>query len=258
MASEKSPPRVLPPAAASSSDSTLSSAVESSDKPSSTSNGSSKGGSADAPATRDTPMANGLQSQPMTTTTSASSDHATAAEPASSTNTPAAYGTRSRNRHGTSRPNYAEDGDGDMEFEAALAVPRGSRKAAASSAQNSVNASPATDGDRTSGVSTRRAHATANENAKDAIPGTSSFFAGPTANNGATASKKRKQNNTQSSPASAAPSASAKKTDSTAIQYSNSQTQSDTNMPSFENCGGHLKDGKLIADDGTVYEVNGM
>lgn len=147
-----------------------------------------------------------------------------------------------------------------MEFEAALAVPKGSRKTAATPAQNSVNASPATEGDRTSGVSTRRAHATANGNTKDAIPGTSSFFAGPNANNGVTASKKRKQpgaSNSQSSPAPAATPASSKKTDSPVVQYSDSQTQSNTNMPSFENCGGHLKDGKLIADDGTVYEVNG-
>jgi hypothetical protein len=30
-----------------------------------------------------------------------------------------------------------------------------------------------------------------------------------------------------------------------------------TNLLTFENCGGKPKDGKMIADDGTVLEVNG-
>ncbi|KAK2765362.1 putative PHD type zinc finger protein with BAH domain-containing protein [Arachnomyces sp. PD_36] len=259
MASDKSPPRQQLPAAAASSDSTLSSAGETSDKPSSASNGSSKGGSADVPATRDAATANGLQSQPMTTTTSTSSDHAVA-EPASSSNTPAPYGTRSRNRNGAPRPNYAEDGDGDMEFEATPSAPRGTRKVAGASVQNSSNASPATEGDRTSGVSTRRAHATANgNNTKDAIPGTSSFFAGPNATNGSSASKKRKQpgsSNAQSSPAPAPPSTLSKKTGTPTIQYSNPQTQTDTSMLTFDNCGGYMKNDKLVADDGTSFEVN--
>jgi hypothetical protein len=37
----------------------------------------------------------------------------------------------------------------------------------------------------------------------------------------------------------------------------NGSGYSETNMLTFENCKGRPKDGKMIADDGTVLEVNG-
>jgi hypothetical protein len=131
--------------------------------------------------------------------------------------------------------------------------------------------SQATDLGRLSGVSTRRASAVANgattmaatnssgsASSKDHIPGTSSFSANPT-NAGPSQSKKRKA----AGSVNAAPSPNGPTAGSHAMTRKASTAAAsaggvrESNMLTFENCQGYLKNGKLKADDGTVLAVNG-
>jgi hypothetical protein len=93
--------------------------------------------------------------------------------------------------------------------------------------------------------------------AKDAIPGTSSFSAKLEEANGSSNSRKRKQpaSSTNSTPANGSAS---KKIFTTAPGVSQGQSDSNSNMVSFENRGAYLEDGKLIADDGTTFSINGQ
>lgn len=180
----------------------------------------------------------------------------------------APYGTRSRNRNGTSRPNYAEDKDLDTEFEVTVA-PKDSngRNKPARGADPSPPANldhgraPNTSRKNTSSESDNLG--TIQNHYKEPIPGTSTFSANPAS--GAT-SKKRKAA-AQASAATglesqhqmpihvlSAPQAVTRKA-STATQVTTGLN--DSNMLSFDGCGARLKAKKLVADDGTVLEVNG-
>lgn len=209
-------------------------------------NNSTRSGNSDAHASRAPAAANGLQSEPMTTTTSSSSSSdVPAVDPASSSTTPAPYGTRSRGKNGAPRPNYAEDRDGDMEFEVTSPPPKsggGSKRAAP--IQNTANGSPEVESDKGPGITTRRGQTTVNGTnsqsaSKDNIPGTSTFS---TANATASSTRKRKQ-----------PSGTKK----TSASASGAAKRSFSNMMTFENCGARLNNGKLKADNGTTISVNG-
>jgi hypothetical protein len=100
---------------------------------------------------------------------------------------------------------------------------------------------------------------------KDQIPGTSTFSANPAAGVTTQPSKKRKANGQTVSGTSNTLLPTINFTSSgsqTNARRASVATQSingfrESNMLSFENCAGHLKDGKLVADDGTTLAVNG-
>ncbi|OGE49459.1 hypothetical protein PENARI_c021G06473 [Penicillium arizonense] len=156
-----------------------------------------------------------------------------------------AYGTRSRGRNAP-RPNYAEDRDLDADMDAS--APKAKRNSLALT--NIVNGS--NPDEKTSLAQPRKSLTNgngANGSVKDAIPGTSSFSARPDDANGSNL-RKRKQ------PASTPNSSSAAKKIFTEPP-GDSDGDYFTNMMSFENSGPYLKDGQLIADDGTTLGLNG-
>lgn len=169
------------------------------------------------------------------------------------------YGTRSRNRTGTSRPNYAEDKELDAELEAAAST--NGRKGARGTDSSTASENGRTSNARKNHVPEPEQLLSVQAQPKEPIPGTSTF----SANTGATlpTTKKRKTNNqyTINRPAPEATAQNSSSTQavtrraSTAVQRFTSFP--DSNMLSFETCAGRLKNGKLVADDGTVLEVNG-
>jgi hypothetical protein len=178
----------------------------------------------------------------------------------------APYGTRSRNRTGISRPNYAEDKELDAEFEVAASSKDG-RKATRGIDPASATA---TDAGR-SAINARKTQASeydqissVQNSLKEAIPGTSNFSASPTTNALAgQSSKKRKANGTSTTNNVQQQSQLSSQVSAPAVSRRASLAlpgligSRETNMLSFETCGNRLKDNKLIADDGTVLEVNG-
>ncbi len=211
------------------------------------------------------------ESQPMTASSSSSSllpDQQ--ANSAADTNGASPYGTRSRNRGGTSRPNYAEDREPDMDYESASG-----RKAQAASGSAISAASQMGDNDPSSGSNTRRSsNAALNGSAlgaklvssnapKDHIPGMSSFSLNPEAGAGVPAvptSRKRKAPGSAPTTAHVTPaptqtvtSGVSRRTGTSAAFHSGRTT----NLMTFEVCQGYLKNGKLKADDGTVLSLNG-
>jgi hypothetical protein len=201
-------------------------------------------------------------SQPMTASTSSSSNPSLKD---ATTGTASPYGTRSRNRAGVSRPNYAEDRETEMEFEI---QPTGEDdiqkvvRASAGDPRSTTTQDPATI--------RRGTQVDYNTNgqvlSKDHIPGTSTFSANPAAAVATQTSKKRKANG-QPVPSSAntllpiinsASSGSQTNTRRASIATQSVTGGRESNMLSFENCAGRLKDGKLVADDGTTLGVNGM
>jgi hypothetical protein len=166
----------------------------------------------------------------------------------------APYGTRSRQRASGSRPNYAEDKDVDMDIEmngmhskAALARKSGtvsdqmeeSWEGASRRGFSAINGVPKT--------------ATGNAQVlRESIPGTSTFAANPTP----TTSKKRKQPGSSASTTTSTPHSIAARPKGSG--GTNGRLQPETNMMSFDRCGGYLNaNGQLKADDGTVISVNG-
>lgn len=207
------------------------------------------------------------ESQPMTKTSSSSSVPS-AMPPNTADNVgPSPYGTRSRNKAGNARPNYAEDREVDTEYDWVAA-----KKSQASGGAVPSGPPQAGDSDRSTGVNTRRSSNTAPAsatskagppaNAKDGIPGTSSFSvnAEAIASPVPTASKKRK------APGGGVAASTASQTSGQAASHGASRRANaaasvarhrETNMLTFENSQGYLKDGKLKADDGTVLGING-
>jgi hypothetical protein len=204
-------------------------------------------------------------SQPMTASTSSSSNPSVKD---TGLGTASPYGTRSRNRAGVSRPNYAEDREMELDFEAQPALrEEDSRKIVRSGDLRSTNVLEC-------GVPTniiRRALGSQTDyynngqiTSKDHIPGTSTFSANPTANVLTHPSKKRKTTGqapptnvtaqVSNSPRSSS-SQVATRGASTLPQIASGFRES--NMLSFENCAGRLTDGKLVADDGTTLGLNG-
>ena len=199
-------------------------------------------------------------SQPMTASNSNSSNPSIKDI---GTGSAAPYGTRSRNRTGTSRPNYAEDKELDTEFEVTSTVKDNlGRKARATDTNTSEAGKPA-NFNRKGAAPEGDQLASLQSHYKDPIPGTSTFSANPTAAAVPTQSKKRKaaaQSTTyqtqQGSSQTTLPVQTVTRRASMAAQVAAGFRE--TNMLTFENCAGRLKGKKLVADDGTIFEVNGM
>ncbi|KAI5926824.1 hypothetical protein F4810DRAFT_490241 [Camillea tinctor] len=184
---------------------------------------------------------------------------------------PSPYGTRSRNR-GQARPNYAEDKDMDIEMEDAYPEKKeDDHKKSSRQAHTATNG--AADASKSANSTSRRSIAPEDVKAGNshAIP-KDSPSTGSAASNAATtttasgSSKKRKaptqlNANNVHSPASTPPTttsaASGTRRSNTQIMAPNATGgYRETNMLSFENCNTTLKDGKLVADDGTTLEKN--
>ena len=211
-----------------------------------------------------------LESQPMTTTSSSSSIPSDQ-QPNHSMDTTGVspYGTRSRNRTGNSRINYAEDREVEMEYEWSS-----TRKLHTGSGPSMPNSAQSADGDKPSVANTRRSSTTApivlptNNKAppasvqKDHLPGMSSFSVNPEPSTAASApSRKRKAPG--NGPATSHTSSAITQTPAPSISrrtasVPNPKATRETNLMTFENCQGYLKNGKLKADDGTLLAVNGM
>lgn len=205
-------------------------------------------------------------SQPMTKTVSSSSIPSGMDTSTGDNVGPSPYGTRSRNKAGNARPNYAEDREIDTEPDGAL-----TKKSQASSGAVALGPAQAGDGDRSSGMNTRRSSNAASgsatskagpaSNAKEGIPGMSSFpLNSEAASPLPTTSKKRKApggrvatSTTSPQPGQPASHGSSRKTMTTV----SSARHRETNMLTFESSQGFLKDGKLKADDGTILGING-
>lgn len=180
----------------------------------------------------------------MTTTSSPEA----VADPAGSS-AAAPYGTRSRGRNAP-RPNYAEDRDMEVDFEAAPA--KGAKRNSGVALTNIVNGSKS-DTEKSSPTLPRKTlpnGASSNALPKESIPGTSSFSARPDDVNGTGSLRKRKA--TASNPTS---SNNAKKIDDQLPEQWSSAYYS--NMVSFDSSEPILKNGHITADDGTTFALNG-
>ncbi|GAW22966.1 hypothetical protein ANO14919_125130 [Xylariales sp. No.14919] len=185
---------------------------------------------------------------------------------------PSPYGTRSRNR-GQARPNYAEDRDLDVEMEDAFPE---KKEEEPKKAMRQVNAAMNGTGDanKTTTSSTRKSAAAddsrttsshiTNKDAHSTTPATANAT-GPATSSGP--SKKRKAttqattNNVHSQTSTPTPTPTTLVVTGTRRSAAQAAAHTsggyrETNMLSFEKCGGMPKDGKMVADDGTVLEAN--
>jgi hypothetical protein len=187
-----------------------------------------------------------LQSVPMTATTSNSS-HDSAKDAAQ---TITHYGTRSRNKPASARPNYAEDVEMEFDNPSKALVSRD----APSSPTAASRLSPASQAKRgasvSNGISSVNQNST-NSTTSPSIPGTSTFSANP--NN--SVSKKRKAATTATS--TTTPASTPVHPSSRRATAASTRDSALSNMFTFEKSNGKLKNGKLIADDGTAFSVNG-
>lgn len=177
---------------------------------------------------------------------------------------PSPYGTRSRNRTGSYRPNYAEDRELDADCEWSS-----SKKSYPTS--TTVNQPQGIETDRNSVTSTRRqtmnsvgstaakAGPTGATGSKDFIPGMSTFSVHSEAGNAPPHSRKRKapgsNSNANNTSGHGSNHGATRKAGHTNSSLGASR---ETNMFSFETSQGYLKHGRLKADDGTSFAVNGM
>jgi len=207
----------------------------------------SVGGSPAAPSKSHTPnLEDAPQSHPMTASNSNSS-HQSSKEAAAAQ--AAHYGTRSRNR--PSRPNYAEDVE--MDFEQAAHVNGNQAAVTAPSPPTPPSGlSPGASAPPKHVASASNAWPSVNSNSS--IPGTSTFSANPNA----TASKKRKAaHGSSGSQGNLVQTAQAQAVSRRANTLAGARETRETNMYSFDNTKAKLNSGKLIADDGTEFCVNG-
>lgn len=166
---------------------------------------------------------------------------------ADSANGSATYGTRSRGRNAP-RPNYAEDRDVEM---VDASTPKSAKRNSGVALNGIVNGSHPEE--KTAPRKSLNGNANGvNGVAKEVIPGTSSFSARPEDVNGSNLRKRKQPASTPNS----TPSANAAKKIFTSPP-SDSEGDYFTNMMSFETHGPYLKDGQLIADDGTTLRING-
>lgn len=196
-----------------------------------------------------------LPSALTTAPASSTSESATAEE--SETTIAAPYGTRSRQRTDGSRPNYAEDKDTEVDTEM-----NGTNSKAISARKNGgvIESLPT---ETLWEVPTRRGFSAINgvtksatvngQLAKESIPGTSIFTANPAA---ATTSKKRRHPGTSVTTTTITnPCVTARPKGSTGTH---SRLLPETNMMTFERCGGYLDANRqLKSDDETTLSVNG-
>ncbi|KAF4631157.1 hypothetical protein G7Y89_g6970 [Cudoniella acicularis] len=196
------------------------------------------------------------ESQPMTASASNSSN---LSAKDFGGNGAAPYGTRSRNRTGASRPNYAEDKELDAEFELPAAAKENPGRKGARAADTSSSSTSETG----KGNTGRRAAAPEAEQVipvqshhKEPIPGTSTFSANPAATAPTHHASKKRKAASQSIGHSQSGLENASATRKTSLATQVAAGFRETNMLTFENCAGRLKGKKLVADDGTVLEVN--
>ena len=202
------------------------------------------------------------ESQPLTKTSSSQSSTHSPNLNAPDGNGPSPYGTRSRNRTGNSRPNYAEDREGDIETDSQM--PRKSQPPKSAHTDPILfndNTQPNQDERRSSipGSSTAAGKAAITQVSKESLPGMSSFAINkdsttqPPAKRRKTAANGSSAPGVSSGPAHYAAQPQSRKQHATVP----SNGLRETNMLSFENCQGYLRNNKLRADDGTVLGVNG-
>lgn len=190
------------------------------------------------------------------------------------------YGTRSRNRTASSRPNYAEDKDIEMDMYDYYPDKKDSDTGKKSSRQ--VNGASNAEAPRTNGSSRKNASAGGAAAAADESKAGSSQNGAQDAKSGGTihasqaasgsgtsqASRKRKAAASQNGTAAAstatsaaatppATSSAAKKNALAAQNQLQGLTWAESNMLTFETCKGMPDNGRMVADDGTVLEANG-
>lgn len=202
-------------------------------------------------------------SQPMAKSSSAGS-HKDAGD-----STASPYGTRSRNRTGRARPNYAEDKDVEMDYDFPEKKDEESKKLttrqanAAAAAQAQAQAQASQDAPRQGHASSRkplptddgRLAAQQNSAKEQQIASSASSVSNGVSTSVVNPSKKRKA-------ASQANSGSGNhNTGSTGSRRAGAVSQNgrgynETNMLTFDNCRAMPKGKQMIADDGTVLEVN--
>ena len=184
------------------------------------------------PAGQDVP-----QSQPMTATASVASQNQNADD--TDGDSAPTYGTRSRNRPGTSRPNYADDKELDMEIEAAGRISKGASKKPSNN--QTAETTPASFG-----------FAAINSLS---IPNGEPAAQASTSASAPAPSKKRKQPGSNTVSHSGTPSY----TLGPRSKAAQSAAYVETNMMSFSRSGGRLNSKRqLVADDGTALAPNGM
>jgi hypothetical protein len=206
------------------------------------------------------------ESQPMTASNSTSSILSAKEAPVNGAGAAVPYGTRSRNRTGTSRPNYAEDKELDAEFDAPSSSKEanGRKVGRVGDASNAVDTARLTGPARKIPVPEAEHTLTIQSHYREPIPGTSTFSANPAATGPSHHSKKRKATS-QTTPLQpqpqilashlATPQAVTRRASLAAHVLTGLR---DSNMLSFDDCAGRLNGKRLVADDGTVLEVNGL
>lgn len=187
---------------------------------------------------------------------------------------PSPYGTRSRNR-GQPRPNYAEDKDVDTDmFDVFPDKKEEEPKKPSRQAANGASEAPRTNGSgaRKGALADEGKAGNASSTPKEqqhhsGTPASSATTTTTPTTTTSTTSKKRKAhahsatNGAQSHQATTATQSSASTRRGTASNTPAASTSAgykETNMLTFDRCGAKPKDGKLVADDGTVIEQNGM
>lgn len=200
------------------------------------------------------------ESQPMTASNSTSSHPSTKDAPLSSI-VSIPYGTRSsRNRTGASRPNYAEDKELDAEFEVSSVRENNGRKGKQATEQANIDTSrPATNTRKAAEPEPVQSVSVQNIT-KDPIPGTSTFSAKPAPSSSIGSSSKKRKAPSQASTAQSQHQVQShgSNTPRTNMVTHYPSVLQDSNMLSFEACGARLNNGnQLVADDGTILEVNG-
>ena len=208
------------------------------------------------------PESMGKREQASSTMPHNDSDASLATNHAGELGGPSPYGTRSRNRTGSSRPNYAEDREPDMDYELSSSKKNAALTNALST--KALNEKQSSHGGRRSASNTAgsASQKSIGNSAppKDYIPGMSSFSVNMNLDvGGSQPSKKRKtmgvngQKGTQGEHGYTQ--ASHRKSHITTPTV---HVPRSSNVYSFENSQGYLRNGKLQADDGTIFELNGM
>lgn len=214
------------------------------------------------PVDAEATMVQNTESQPMTSSNSNSSDPlAIDGVVGSGEGSAAPYGTRSRNRTGAARPNYAEDKEIDTEFEMAVSSTESRKSNRGGDAGTPTGSGKSANNARKNQMVDEDQMMAAQGLYREPIPGTSAFSSTPPSNAPAgQPSRKRKANGSSA----ANNSQSQHLGNGAAMNHRASMAAQgymgtrETNMLSFEKCGSRLKNKKLVADDGTVLEVNGQ
>lgn len=177
----------------------------------------------------------------------------------------APYGTRSRNRTGSSRPNYAEDKDYDVEMydydhhKSHGDSKKSSRLAHATNA-GEAGARGSTSSRKSLGDDVARTGPSQSAS-KEHTPATTTGTpqATQSSNSATQPSRKRKAAAAAQQANSSAASASSRRggTSTPATQSPACSPWPETNVLNFTNSGARPQDGRLVADDGTVLEANG-